>query len=69
MSSDRIIMDDLEYKIMAVFIRLPLPDKLLVYARYKYETDFKVVNNDLFGMSRRKACDRVSAFLKAVREA
>lgn len=63
-----IIPVDLEAKIWEVFIGLPLAEKLLVYAKYKHARDFKAANDDFFGLSRRKATDITTRFLKAVRE-
>jgi hypothetical protein len=59
--------DEVQAIIMEEFKKLPLADQLIVYAKMRHGTEFKVVSHDIFGMGKNKANKVYADFLKKVR--
>lgn len=59
---------DLENKINSLFISLPLEHRLVLYAKFVHDGNFKAQNGDLFGLNRRLTTKIYKTFLTEIRE-
>lgn len=62
------IPEELQAKVYARFIKLPLESKLVVYARLVHGNMFKAQNNDLFGLNRRIVSKIYRSFIESLKE-
>jgi hypothetical protein len=62
------IPEELQTKVYAKFIKLPLESRLVVYARIVHGNMFKAQNSDLFGLNRRAVSKIYRSFIDSLRE-
>lgn len=62
------IPKELQTKVYARFVTLPLESKLVVYARLIHGNMFKAQNNDLFNLNRRAVSKIYRSFIESLRK-
>jgi hypothetical protein len=69
MQQDKIqIPDNLKDIVLQKFIKLPLKNKLVIYAKFVHGNSFKPQNNDLFGLNRRSISKIYRSFIDSLKD-